>query len=651
MRLELLGWRCVGLRCADMDIKLDVQGQLPRVSLIQMPNGTGKTTTLTCLRATLSGEASKWSAEEIRQLAPRESANDTGEFSVRLSLDDRPVTFSLTFDFSAGKAQYATTFDTGRNPRYAPPPELQRFLTDHFLRLLIFDGELPQQLLDRGATKAEQALETFFQTYLLDGLSDAIGRLWQSATTGKTALETRGLARRRNRVDSLRKGLARLEREKDEALERRETLLQGLEDLRAKKRRYVQLTAELREEHEMLEKKERSASALLSSELRTLMERVRRPHRVLPAFGTSLTTLRDQLDRLRLPETTSAQFFDELAQEPLCVCGRPLDNAARRVIQERAAQYMGVDAYGVINRLKVEITLKSAGTVERSTEELGAAVKDVGHRRDGARSRMNELSRRLAEEGNDDLRRVQDELDEKEQELRNVDDLLHELTRDRLPTDDKQCRCIAWWKHEFEKADKRLAEITDTLALRRHRDILLKILENAKATASARIAKSVVLEMNRNLDMLLPSHGIRVAGIERSLVLDRQAGASQGQTLAVGYSFLTTLFRRGQHQFPFLVDAPVIALDGRVRKEVAQIIPAVCPQFVALVLDTEREGFVEDLSTAAEDDVLFLTVFEDLQTNSHLVDSLPSEGVTREGGSVVVIGRDYFESVSFPADS
>ena len=53
--LWLNGWSSQGLRCPDHSIELSLN-QLPRqVSLIQMPNGTGKTTSLTMLRAALSG--------------------------------------------------------------------------------------------------------------------------------------------------------------------------------------------------------------------------------------------------------------------------------------------------------------------------------------------------------------------------------------------------------------------------------------------------------------------------------------------------------------------------------------------------------------------------------------------------------------------
>lgn len=633
-----------------MEIKLDLEGDVKGVSLVQMPTGTGKTTTLTCLRAALTGEAQAWSPECIASFAPQGKSDVRGEFEVRLLFDDRRLTFAMTLDFPSSQVRYATTYARGRNDKYDPPPELRRFLTPYFVRLLIFDGELPQQLLDRTVTRAEEALDAFFQTYLLDELGEAIDTVWQKATQDKTAVKKKGLTRRQNRVESARRRIRKLKQERREAEERRDALIGSVEDLEAEEKRYVQQTEELREKREAFEQEKIIAARRLDSELRDLMDQMRLPHRILPGFGAALSTLRDQLDRLRLPESTSAQFFEELAQEDECVCGRLLDKETRRVIKERASQYMGVDIYGVINSLKTDITRYGEGTLERSTEEISNSVKHLTHKRDGAQSQISALSQSLIDQGDEEMRQISKKLEERREELSKLERLLGELTRDRLATDDESCKCIDWWEHELEGAERLLSEITDTLALRRHRDILQRILSKARRAANSRLAVSVVAEMNERLDTLLSGHGIQVAEINRSLVLERQGGASQGQTLAVGYSFLTTLFERGQHQFPFLVDAPVTALDSRVRREVGNVIPMVCSQFVALVLDTEREGFVEELVKGADGDVLFVTAFEDSPRNSALARNLPDAGVTRKDGSVVVVGRDYFESASFPDD-
>ena len=144
-----------------------------------MPNGTGKTTTLAALRATLTGEARDWSQEHTRELGPK-AATGKGAFEVRLRFDGRPLTIGMDLDFDSGSAAYTTAFDKGRNPKYSPPVGLYRFLERHFVNLIVFDGELPQALLNAKESRAEQAIEAFFQLYLLDEIADAV-RDWTTA--------------------------------------------------------------------------------------------------------------------------------------------------------------------------------------------------------------------------------------------------------------------------------------------------------------------------------------------------------------------------------------------------------------------------------------------------------------------------------------
>src|SRR4051794_28105157 len=109
MKIELVRWTCEGFRCPDMVVSLTVGRRLPRVALLQMPNGTGKTTTLVLLKAALTGEAVHWSPERIREMRRPGDVRDTARFEVELRIDDRPLTLCLELDFDLGLAGYTTT--------------------------------------------------------------------------------------------------------------------------------------------------------------------------------------------------------------------------------------------------------------------------------------------------------------------------------------------------------------------------------------------------------------------------------------------------------------------------------------------------------------------------------------------------------------
>ena len=85
------------------------------------------------------------------------------------------------------------------------------------------------------------------------------------------------------------------------------------------------------------------------------MTAVRMPLALNSAFGATLVELKENLDLLRLPENTSAQFFEELINEPECICGRDMTEGARHEIITRSKRYLDADESGTINALKSDI--------------------------------------------------------------------------------------------------------------------------------------------------------------------------------------------------------------------------------------------------------------------------------------------------------
>lgn len=86
-QVTILGWKAEGLRCPDHEVSfLDKDDKAFPITLIQIPNGTGKTTTLELLRATLSGAAAggRWDAEKVLSLRKREPLATEGLFQVEV---------------------------------------------------------------------------------------------------------------------------------------------------------------------------------------------------------------------------------------------------------------------------------------------------------------------------------------------------------------------------------------------------------------------------------------------------------------------------------------------------------------------------------------------------------------------------------------
>jgi DNA sulfur modification protein DndD len=649
MKVDLLGWSSKGLRCPDLKFDFEAHGtSLPRITLIQMPNGTGKTTTLICLRAALTGEAAKWTPAQVREMAPPGTSFGTGHFEISLRVDGKHLTLSMRLDFGPGTVRYATTYDRGRVEKYNPPLFMHRFLTDHFVRLLIFDGELPGELLDNTKTRAQAALDAFFQLYLLDDAANAVQRTFDAAVANFTATHATGLTLRRNK-------LAEAQTKHKELTK---AALGAKAALVAAQAEHDQLNREIENEigatnediarRDGLVKSHATAIADRAAAASSLMNTLRRPHYTHSSFDEMLRQLRQHLDRLKLPESTSQQFFIELADEEECVCGRPIDVESRATILRKAGDYLGTDTYGALNHLKTQIqklVIDLPQTISAAT--YAAVLGTTDHECARLETAIDALRQQIIQRGGDELQEKQARCLTLAGEIGDIGAALEELDRDVNSDDDDECSCIKYWALEVKRRENAVAEVTKTVRLRYCKDAFIEIASNAHVIARERLSGSIIKEMNEVIAEFLRSHNIRAASLGQSISLQAQGGASLGQTLAVGYAFLTTLFRKGGQEFPFVVDAPVTALDGRVRNQVARVIPRVCPQFVAFVLDTERADFTEVLETTSSDPVLYLTAFASNEQNRNLMGQLPDSGVSDYGNGLVVHGKEYFNSVVF----
>ena len=138
--MRILGWKAQGLRCPDHEIScVDSDGQPFPVSLVQMPNGTGKTTTLALLRAALSGAAADpgWDRQTISEYRKKNGSSTEGSFEVRLLLNDRRATILMEFDFENGRVSYKTTHGPGRREGFNPPSDFRRFMNENFVNFFV----------------------------------------------------------------------------------------------------------------------------------------------------------------------------------------------------------------------------------------------------------------------------------------------------------------------------------------------------------------------------------------------------------------------------------------------------------------------------------------------------------------------------------
>lgn len=377
MKIELKGWESKGLRCPDIAIDLLMNGGIAPISLIQMPNGTGKTTTLNMLRAAMSGEAEKWGEQEIKRFRRPGEENVNGVFSVHLLVDDKPLTFELTLNFEEGTARYRTTSpgSGGVVHGWHPPVTVHRFLTENFVRLFVFDGEFADNLLNNSMSEAEKAIDALCQLYLLDEIGREAEDAWQKASRNKSVKTDQGLGLWQKKEEKLKTRIHHITEAKKKAVVDIEKLHTEIIAFDTKITERMGNQKHLRDKYEEKKREENEAQKEVEKINIGVMGLIRQPQTLTTSFANDLIELKDQLDKLKLPSSTSSQFFVELIEETQCICGRPMNAEAKATIKEKAKRYLGEETSGVLNALKTDIDTMVMQDESSKESDLTSAIE------------------------------------------------------------------------------------------------------------------------------------------------------------------------------------------------------------------------------------------------------------------------------------
>lgn len=644
--MRILGWKAQGLRCPDHEISCtDPEGSPYPISLIQMPNGTGKTTTLNLLRAALSGVAVSpgWDRHTIQEYKKRNSNETDGFFEVRLLLNERRATILMEFDFENGRVTYKTTHGPGRRDGFHPPSDFRRFMNENFVNFYVFDGELAQHLLDKEYTDAQMVVENLFQMNAFDSMARRVGEYWNQETQKVSAKEERGLARRQNRLNNLRTRLKTLQSEQRKLQEMRANLVDQL------KKKEDAYKAEIKKEDARYkalneaEKKVEQLKAKVREEALDVLDRMRDPHALSSNFAKSLIAFKDGLDKVKLPESAAREFFEDLAEETECVCGRVIDAEIAETIRTRASQYLGTEDVSLLNSMKTAIKDAIGDNWGAGEEDLNArmtALTNVVQEERDARNDLDSL-RLEAEQSDPAVKSARDDIENLKAQIVDIDDELEKFESKDQTQNDARTFGIEILQRRIDDAERKLAEITHTLTEKAKRDALISIINCAHEKARLGITTELCEQANDRIAMLMPHNNILIDRIERNLILKGQEGGSVGETLSIAYAFLATLFHRSDHQLPFIVDSPAGPIDLAVRPKIGELIPNLTGQFIAFTISSERARFIAPLKRAANTEIQFVTLFRK--------GSEELEQVAHEKGSVLetsdglnVAGEDFF---------
>ena len=569
-------------------------GGVIKNNFVMMANGTGKTTTMTLIKGLLDGSAKNWPVDYVKSFAPTTTTGDKGEFSITVKFDEKQYKYFLSLDYVNGIAKIETQAPPkGRETGLLLPTAIKGIFTPEFVSRFVFDGEQAKKSMDRTSNEAD---ETIRYLYRLDELDEILAMNMnilteiQNAEGGSTG--TRGsLSNLRSRQKKVRDHIASLEKkqkqlngdiarfsqEKIEKEKQRQELDKNYEALN-------------KEKNEVIAEQEKNRGNV-DVKITEIISLVKTPYLVSEGLCNRMYEFGDAMKKLKLPKSSSKDFFTELAYAEKCVCDRCIGEKERDAILKNAERYLGSDHQAVLNNIK---SVLMGSTYD---ERLVAAFEELGklqEQKTRLNARFADVEDKLIKAGGPQVEQLQSEI---EVLIGQISSAQTQLKIIESKDEDDETLTEENNLHKARRADAeyevKIASTTKTNAALRKKNVVQDLVNEIKTQATAALKEEIIKKANDKISRVIKDDYIEIESIDGYIKLKDREGASDGQTLSIGYCFLGTLFEEAELEFPFVIDSPTGKMDFDKRQAVADIIPVVFNQMIAFVQSAEVKCFTD----------------------------------------------------------
>lgn len=569
-------------------------GGVIKNNFVMMANGTGKTTTMTLIKGLLDGSAKNWPVDYVKSFAPTTTTGDKGEFSITVKFDEKQYKYFLSLDYVNGIAKIETQAPPkGRETGLLLPTAIKGIFTPEFVSRFVFDGEQAKKSMDRTSNEAD---ETIRYLYRLDELDEILAMNMnilteiQNAEGGSTG--TRGsLSNLRSRQKKVRDHIASLEK-KQKQLNGDIARFSQEKIEKEKQRQELDKNYEVlnKEKNEVIAEQEKNRGNV-DVKITEIVSLVKTPYLVSEGLCNRMYEFGDAMKKLKLPKSSSKDFFTELAYAEKCVCDRCIGEKERDAILKNAERYLGSDHQAVLNNIK---SVLMGSTYD---ERLVAAFEELGklqEQKTRLNARFADVEDKLIKAGGPQVEQLQSEI---EVLIGQISSAQTQLKIIESKDEDDETLTEENNLHKARRADAeyevKIASTTKTNAALRKKNVVQDLVNEIKTQATAALKEEIIKKANDKISRVIKDDYIEIESIDGYIKLKDREGASDGQTLSIGYCFLGTLFEEAELEFPFVIDSPTGKMDFDKRQAVADIIPVVFNQMIAFVQSAEVKCFAD----------------------------------------------------------
>jgi DNA sulfur modification protein DndD len=650
VRIQSIHWK--NIRSFDKldapEIEGEVHNSFPTEGgiYLQMPNGTGKTTTLDLLRSIFTGKLPEHTVNwrRIIGLEDKEAAiNATSEFSVRLLVNDQSYRIKLRLDHEGGDHRFFTAGPHGEQQGWHPPSAFQRAFEGRrqLVELFIFNAETAREMREQTDRKLLRSAIREFGGF--SEIHDLIGELNSSGVFEGGRLETvkaqvqdeigrltdgGGDAGRQQSWKNCLTTVDRVRRELHNGTSGRPGITKMQEELHTAGLRKIEVETRLQEIEDeygrTLDNVEplQDAIDILKNNRRTgtekLLESLLNP---VCTFDTSWHEMRDFHCRhqdANLPADVGRGWLLKLSEEECCICGTPFDDDMRGHIREHGEQHL--DRQKMVSVSEMQSEFKE---IEQSSRDsIAIAAREVIRIGDELGQKTTELETLYLAHSSDETAVERNELNDEKMNLtinmKEWNDWLQVRTTSNME----------WLRGEGMDAGitssgqpttspSTIQLVENLTILERIEHNLLSLLagsrEQGAIWSGLQMARDVlgtaVTNLNDELRVNISSTATSIwksmpaAGSERNLSLrieddgmvfyrgnNTWGGVSSAQSVSACYSLAQAIARLGQLSVPLVSDTPFSGFDKAMVYAWYGTISDTFNQHILLINTLEKEA-------------------------------------------------------------
>lgn len=491
--------------------------------------------------------------------------------------DGRP----LTYDKPALKISECL----GKNWKISPYPEyiISRILPRNMRHFFFIDGEKLRQLFEN--INPEEVRKSIFDLSQITLLQNAIKHLdyvkssFRSTIRGKEPevdyIEDE-LQKLKREIEEDKKHVEKLKSDRNEANVNKKKLDQQLEGIDVKN------ISVLEEKRKTLEKQISDLEININEKKQEYFDYL---FKIAPSIllkepiDTTVAIISKLKEADKLPPKIEATFIDELLKKGQCICGTDLnekENVQKRdklkALLDDNAKYSNLTEQTIILRYSLSAMLKELNDYDRINSEYNSKIKSLEEEYKEKQKNLTEIKTKIGSIDSDKIKRIH----ETREHLINM---THECSS-KIGRAEENIRFNEKNYGEIEKMYNRELRKKDRFKDVRERIAVCDVAINNLGTVKEKIMDDVRKEIQngtkqyfRNL-ITAKNFGDFEIDSDYKLFMEQDGynaitSLSAGETLCLGYSFMSALRQGSKFLAPIIIDTPLAKIDREYRINVA----------------------------------------------------------------------------------